>query len=233
MPSKTTIIGVAAHITAAAVGGPRHDATLPREHRRSALNGIWLCQNCAKLVDTDESLYTVAELVQWKKDAEDRARSAIAGKLKRLAADKDPWVWNPNTRTYRNPLTGDIAGPREILGIRDQFLETLAGQLDSLAVSLVEGQLGVITWRTEMIKLIKIAYISAYALAHGGHRTITDSVRVELREQVKDQLEELWEITHDFEEGLYSDQSVGLATLHIQLRARSLIDSVKQGIEWP
>jgi len=33
--------GVAAHITAASVGGPRYDATISREARRSIANGIW------------------------------------------------------------------------------------------------------------------------------------------------------------------------------------------------
>lgn len=36
-------IGVAAHITAAAASGPRFDAALTVEQRRSVENGIWLC----------------------------------------------------------------------------------------------------------------------------------------------------------------------------------------------
>ncbi len=40
------------------------------KERRSAANGIWLCQTCAKLVDNDEERYTVALLKQWKVVAE-------------------------------------------------------------------------------------------------------------------------------------------------------------------
>ena len=47
----TTNIGVAAHITAAAPGGPRYDPSLTPKQRRSAGNGIWLCENHAKLID--------------------------------------------------------------------------------------------------------------------------------------------------------------------------------------
>jgi hypothetical protein len=65
-PSKALNIGVAAHITAASSGGPRHDSTITAELRKSAENGIWLCQNCAKLVDNDESLYPSRLLVAWK-----------------------------------------------------------------------------------------------------------------------------------------------------------------------
>ena len=52
---KAINIGVAAHITAAAEGGPRYEPELTSEERKSSENGIWLCQNCAKLVDNDET----------------------------------------------------------------------------------------------------------------------------------------------------------------------------------
>ena len=52
-PARHINVGVAAHITAAAVGGPRYDASMPPEKRDSAENGIWLCQYCAKLIDSD------------------------------------------------------------------------------------------------------------------------------------------------------------------------------------
>lgn len=55
-------VGVAAHITAAASGGPRHDATLTPGQRSSAKNGVWLCQVCAKLVDSDVERYPVEVL---------------------------------------------------------------------------------------------------------------------------------------------------------------------------
>ncbi len=40
-------------------------------------NGIWLCQNCAKLVDNDEAKYTVEKLREWKSDAEEAAARAL------------------------------------------------------------------------------------------------------------------------------------------------------------
>jgi hypothetical protein len=63
-------LGVAAHITAAAVGGPRYDSSLTSDERSGAGNGIWLCQNCAKLVDSDIQRFTVRLLNNWKKQAE-------------------------------------------------------------------------------------------------------------------------------------------------------------------
>lgn len=72
-PAKAINIGVAAHITAASPGGPRFDSTLSPVERKSPDNGIWLCQNCAKLIDSDEKRYSVALLKEWKKLSEQAA----------------------------------------------------------------------------------------------------------------------------------------------------------------
>jgi hypothetical protein len=69
----TIIIGVAAHICAASPGGPRYNAAQTREARRSKENGLWLCQNCGRLVDADPNRFTVEELAKWKHDAQARA----------------------------------------------------------------------------------------------------------------------------------------------------------------
>lgn len=66
-------IGVAAHICAASPGGPRYNAAQTRNERRSKQNGIWLCQNCARLIDTDHQNFTVELLMTWKWTAQDRA----------------------------------------------------------------------------------------------------------------------------------------------------------------
>src|SRR6266850_1793484 len=76
-PSQAVNIGVAAHITAASPGGPRYDPRLSPEERRSATNGIWLCQNCAKLVDNDETRYPVDIIRDWKAQSEETARQAL------------------------------------------------------------------------------------------------------------------------------------------------------------
>ncbi|MDP8227634.1 MAG: hypothetical protein P9L89_08365 [Candidatus Celaenobacter polaris] len=77
--TKIINIGVGAHITAAAPGGPRFDPDLSSEKRKSPNNGIWLCQNCAKLVDNDPDRYPVDILQRWKQFAENAALSEIEG----------------------------------------------------------------------------------------------------------------------------------------------------------
>jgi hypothetical protein len=66
-------IGVAAHICAASPGGPRYNPAQIRDARRSKDNGIWLCQNCGRLIDADPQKFTVEILTGWKHNAQERA----------------------------------------------------------------------------------------------------------------------------------------------------------------
>ena len=70
---KTINVGFAAHITAASSGGPRYNPALTKDQRRHHKNGIWLCGTHGKLVDSDESHFTVEELHKWKRLAERRS----------------------------------------------------------------------------------------------------------------------------------------------------------------
>lgn len=89
---KIINIGVGAHITAASEGGPRYNRNLTSEQRQNYLNGIWLCQCCAKLIDDDESFYTITLLNEWKSQAEEYAREVLKGdksKIKSTDESKD------------------------------------------------------------------------------------------------------------------------------------------------
>ena len=77
-PDKTAVTGVAAHICAAAEGGPRYDKNMTVDERKSIKNCIWLCQTHSKLIDSDVKKYTVETLRQWKADAEATASKALA-----------------------------------------------------------------------------------------------------------------------------------------------------------
>ena len=60
-------LGIAAHICAAAPGGPRYDPAMTPEERRSPDNGIWLCQRHAKAVDNDPAACSPERLREWKR----------------------------------------------------------------------------------------------------------------------------------------------------------------------
>ncbi len=82
-------VGTAAHITAASPGGPRYDAKLTSEQRRSPENGIWLCATHGREIDADERLYMVGILRMWKRDTEEIVQREI-GRPVEPSADLQP-----------------------------------------------------------------------------------------------------------------------------------------------
>ena len=72
-------------MSGAADGGPRYNPTLTPAERSHIKNAIWLCQNCAKLVDNDEHGHPERLLSQWKTSAELDARRHV-GKAQRATA---------------------------------------------------------------------------------------------------------------------------------------------------
>lgn len=80
-PEGVVSIGVAAHICAASPGGPRYDPKQAPNQRSSLANGIFLCQNCAKLIDADETRFPAEELHAWKKKHEAQIKDTASGVL--------------------------------------------------------------------------------------------------------------------------------------------------------
>ena len=81
--TKATNIGQACHIEAAAEGGPRFNASQSQEERKAIENAIWLCSNCAMMIDNDWPRYSVELLRTWRAEAE-------ADALERLGRRSSP-----------------------------------------------------------------------------------------------------------------------------------------------
>lgn len=79
--SGSTNVGVAAHICAASPGGPRYETNQSPEERRSAANGIWVCNNCSRRIDSDEKSYSRELLHQWKASAVSAASRQMGRKV--------------------------------------------------------------------------------------------------------------------------------------------------------
>jgi len=100
---KSINVGVAAHITAAAAGGPRYDPALTPEERRHHSNGIWLCEIHGKAVDSDADHFSVEMLRKWKQTAEENSFRAI------LTLKKG----NARTTAVLAPATDDVSAVTE------------------------------------------------------------------------------------------------------------------------
>jgi hypothetical protein len=105
-PEKATIIGIAAHITAASPQGPRYDETLDESERKHINNGIWLCSNCATLIDKDKAAFPVEILLEWKNEAETELREKLKGTSNTIIKKDVPFleadlIWNHGGRRNR------------------------------------------------------------------------------------------------------------------------------------
>lgn len=69
-PSKSTVIGEAAHIHGARPQSKRYASGMTDAAKAEITNGIWLCRNCHKLIDTDDTRYTSDLLFAWREEHE-------------------------------------------------------------------------------------------------------------------------------------------------------------------
>ena len=72
---KSLTLGLAVPIAAASAAGRRYDPLLQDHEHGAQGNAIWLCRNCANLIDNDVVLYSASLLRTWKRAAEERAAS--------------------------------------------------------------------------------------------------------------------------------------------------------------
>ncbi|WP_207286410.1 hypothetical protein [Pseudomonas sp. FW300-N2A2] len=128
-------IGVAAHIAAAAPGpgARRYNADMTADERSAAANGIWLCQSCSKLIDTDEVRFPVELLKKWKFEAEKRAMELIGKtsigpdelqqKLVEAVASATQLAYTGMGDFSRAPLPGFVRGYENYLSQLDPRFE--------------------------------------------------------------------------------------------------------------
>lgn len=105
---KTISLGVAAHITAAAPGGPRYNPTMSPEDRSAITNGIWLCQNCAKLVDSDTKRFPEELLVIWKRRHEEFVKTQMIAAGKPDVSALAPGLLNVSAVYQHSPSDGRL-----------------------------------------------------------------------------------------------------------------------------
>lgn len=87
---KYIYVGKAAHITAASTGGPRFDASLTSDERRSINNAIFLCSTCADMIDKNTGLdFTISQLREWKNEHEQWVRSNLNRSISSIISAND------------------------------------------------------------------------------------------------------------------------------------------------
>lgn len=126
-PDKHITIGVAAHIAAAAPGGARYDANMSPEQRSSISNGVWLCQDHARLIDVNPDAFPTHLLHEIKQVHESAQAARLAGSS------------SPPAETDFIALGPDIVFTGELIGVA---ANTWSFRLDHFVIGELNDLIG-------------------------------------------------------------------------------------------
>lgn len=131
-------VGIAAHICAAAPGGPRYKLTQTEAERKNSDNGIWLCTTCSRLIDIDEDSYSEDLLHEWKNQALIYARHNIGKQL--LPKEEIESKALKNTLDYISGKDSifSAAVPSRMVGFIDNHLNQLDSRF-SVQTDIING----------------------------------------------------------------------------------------------
>lgn len=101
-------LGKAAHISAAASGGPRFAPQMPASERAGISNAIYLCAACADLIDKNDGADHSIELLQeWKAQHENWVRSNLNKRFQGIGGDGGSGIIFGNRGTIIGGKGGD------------------------------------------------------------------------------------------------------------------------------
>lgn len=159
--SKAVNVGIAAHIKAAALGGPRYDPTQSAEERQHASNGIWLCSAHAKQIDDDPVHFTVDKLKTWKKQAEETSALAI---LTLQAPDSCAWQHAAAPSTFELAQRLGVAPQDTVESVTLRLRAAAARDLDAF-IAVLKSPVDAIALGLRLIEAERVTPFEAAGLA--------------------------------------------------------------------
>lgn len=196
-------IGVACHIRAAAPGGPRYDASQTKDERRHIDNGIWMCQTHSKLIDADDSAYTIETLHEWKRIAEARSNAQL----------------NQKSFTEREVKKAVDAGAVSML---QKWVNQDADPLETPIAEVMKG------YESNLENLDPRFTIEVNKIGNNYTHVIQaaqEKVSIDLVMQNLDKLENFWAAEKAFvEEG----RELVLPSSHFELKGSKLFEAIQQ-----
>ena len=182
--TASDILGEAAHIYPAAKNWARFDSKIESSFIKSQKNAIWLCRECAKLIDKNPQKYTVEVLYTWKTELEIYVQNLTTqdtrlrqlrltlnnslSAMRILTALPGP---GPNSfdQTYflgnNIPVTRVLIETRQILfeneffkesTLFDTIIEELTGIYRKIEIIPVNTHLNISVWKNKIIKLLMV-----------------------------------------------------------------------------
>jgi len=140
---KYIYTGIAAHITAASEGGPRYNLDLTTEERKSIKNGVFLCNNCAEMIDKNNGIdFPASKLEKWKSEHEVWVHENLN---KRIDVEGEQnQIFYVSSSQQKGGITAGIVNigpkPRSLSStMRSQLLEFLTDKSEVVTITCVMG----------------------------------------------------------------------------------------------
>jgi hypothetical protein len=83
--------------------------------------------------------------------------------------------WNPATNRYINLETGRFVAASTVRDALESVMEASAARMNAVTQQLVDRQISLASWQTEMMQNIKLSHTAAAASANGGWAQMTQS----------------------------------------------------------
>ena len=134
------------------------------------------------------------------------------------------WIFNQDTKRYRNPVSDKSVTQRQAVVLRDDFIAFIEFNPPSPSEQLAKGEITIQEWELEMRKRIKQSYLDEFALGKGGRNNLTGANLDELGDLLKRQFDFL----HNFAGQIKNGE---LSEAQIQNRSNQYLNSSTQAFE--
>lgn len=172
--------------------------------------------------DWDEQDRSCASVL-WP-SAQDAWVVNATGSVVRAYGDASPWEWDQPSKRYRNTNTGRYLSSRQMLPLRDEFIDAQKAAVSGLADRLAAGEITTNRFVEELRGLIKTTFLDEYALAHGGRHNMTSRDFGIVGRMCRDQYEYLNNFAAEINDGK-------LSPAQIRARGRLYIEAASQAYE--
>lgn len=142
-----------------------------------------------------------------------------------------PWIWEAKLHRYRHVATGRFLGPRQMVALRDAFVDAQVERMGVLARRLANSEINVYQWQQAMRHEIRMAYIDQYILGHGGRKTMMPTDWGRLGAEIRKQYNYLTRFVNDIEAGKYTNPDGTLQIDAIRARAELYMKSSRAAYE--
>lgn len=144
-----------------------------------------------------------------------------------LRTEPSLWQFDDRAKRYRNTKTGQFVGQRQMVELRDQFIQREKEVTTKLAGRLFNREITIEQWRNEMREVVRRAHSIEYMLARGGRNAMTHRDWGIIGQIVKGQYKYLDNFAQDIVGGRYKESQVnGVAN-----RSGLYLESASQSFE--